>query len=164
MARRCPGWTCHRAAQPESPLKDPRTHAVLGQSMPRVDIPGKVTGGPSYVQDMRLPGMVHARVVRQPSYGARLVKADLDGVQALPGVIKVVRDGNYLAVVAQDEWQAIVAMRALAQSAQWEETYVLPDEAHIHDYLKTLPSREIDVIDRKGAPPPPPAAPGAPGP
>ncbi|OZI19955.1 aldehyde dehydrogenase [Bordetella genomosp. 9] len=149
------GLDLHRAAQPESSLKDPRTHTVLGQSMPRVDIPGKVTGGASYVQDMRLPGMVHARVVRQPSYGARLIKADFDGVQAMPGVIKVVHDGNYLAVVAQDEWQAIVAMRALAQSAQWEETYVLPDEAGIHDYLKSLPSREIDVIDRKG-----PAAPG----
>ncbi|OZI61996.1 xanthine dehydrogenase family protein molybdopterin-binding subunit [Bordetella genomosp. 11] len=150
------GLDLHRAAQPDSPLKDPRTHTVLGQSMPRVDIPGKVTGGASYVQDMRLPGMVHARVVRQPSYGARLLKADIDGVQAMPGVVKVVRDGNYLAVVAQDEWQAIVAMRALAQSAQWEETYVLPDEAGIHDYLKTLPSREIDVADQKG-----PAAPAA---
>jgi CO/xanthine dehydrogenase Mo-binding subunit len=150
------GLDLHRAAQPESPLKDPRTHTVLGQPMQRVDIPGKVTGGASYVQDMRLPNMVHARVVRQPSYGARLVKVDVDGVQAMPGVVKVVRDGNYLAVVAQDEWQAIVAMRALSASAQWEETAVLPDSSGIHDYLKTLPSREIRVADQAG-----PAAPAA---
>jgi CO/xanthine dehydrogenase Mo-binding subunit len=142
------GLDLHRAAQPGSPLKDPRTHTVLGRSVPRVDIPGKVTGGASYVQDMRLPGMVHARVVRQPSYNARLVKADFDGVQAMPGVIKVIRDGNYLAVVAQDEWQAIVAMRALSESAQWEETAVLPDEARIHDHLKSLPARIIPVADQ----------------
>jgi CO/xanthine dehydrogenase Mo-binding subunit len=145
------GLDLHRAAQPVSPLKDPRTHTVLGQPMPRIDIPGKVTGGPSYVQDMRLPGMVHARVVRQPSRGARLIKADLDGVRAMPGVIEVVRDGNYLAVVAQDEWQAVQAMRALSASAQWEETAVLPDPAAIHDYLKTAPSRLIDVADQSAA-------------
>jgi CO/xanthine dehydrogenase Mo-binding subunit len=145
------GLDLHRAAQAVSPLKDPRTHTILGQAMPRVDIPGKVTGGVSYVQDMRLPNMVHARVVRQPSYGARLIKADIDGVRAMPGVVAVVRDGSYLAVVAQDEWQAIVAMRALSASAQWEETAVLPSPETIHDVLKKLPSREIRVADQSGA-------------
>ncbi|ANN76856.1 xanthine dehydrogenase family protein molybdopterin-binding subunit [Bordetella flabilis] len=150
------GLDLHRPAQAVSPLKDPRTHTVLGQPLQRVDIPGKVTGGASYVQDMRLPGMVHARVVRQPSYGARLIKADIDGVRAMPGVVAVVRDGNYLAVVAQDEWQAITAMRALSSSAQWEESAVLPAPGTIHDVLKKLPSREIRVADQAG-----PAAPAA---
>ena len=59
-------------AQPESKLKDPSTYTVVGTSMQRVDIPAKVTGGTAYVQDLRLPGMVHARVVRPPGYGARL--------------------------------------------------------------------------------------------
>ena len=62
----------HVQAQPKSKLKDPATFKVMGQSVPRVDIPAKVTGGAAYVQDMRLPGMVHARVVRPPSYGAEL--------------------------------------------------------------------------------------------
>ena len=64
----------HVQAQPKSKLKDPATFKVMGQSVPRVDIPAKVTGGAAYVQDLRLPGMVHARVVRPPSYGAQLTR------------------------------------------------------------------------------------------
>ncbi len=94
-------------AQPQSKLKDPRTYTVMGQPLPRVDIPAKVSGGVAYVQDLRLPGMVHARVVRPPSYGARLRAVATDAVEHLPGVLKVVRDGSYLAVVAEREYQAI---------------------------------------------------------
>ena len=63
-------------ADGQSKLKDPATYSVVGKAMPRVDIPAKVTGGAAYVQDLRLPGMVHARVVRPPSYGARLRALD----------------------------------------------------------------------------------------
>src|SRR5262249_14844142 len=66
----------HVQAQPSSKLKDPATFKVMGQSVPRVDIPAKVTGGVAYVQDLRLPDMVHARVVRPPSYGAQLTDCD----------------------------------------------------------------------------------------
>src|ERR1700704_5958647 len=62
----------HVQAQAKSTLKDPATFRIMGQPVPRVDIPAKVTGGAAYVQDMRLPGMVHARIVRPPSYGAEL--------------------------------------------------------------------------------------------
>jgi nicotinate dehydrogenase subunit B len=145
------GLDLHRVAQPTSALKDPRAHRVIGQPVQRVDIPGKVTGGASYVQDIRLPGMVHARVVRQPSIGARLIEVNVDRVQAMPGVIKVVRDGSYLAVVAQDEWQAILAMRELAAGAKWEETIELPPSNTIHDVLTKLPTQEISVADTQGA-------------
>jgi CO/xanthine dehydrogenase Mo-binding subunit len=145
------GLDLHRSAQPVSALKDPRTHTVIGQPVKRVDIPGKVTGGASYVQDMRLPNMVHARVVRQPSYGARLVKVDTEHVQSMPGVIKVVHDGSYLAVVAEDEWQAIRAMRALSMAATWEETNSFPPQSTIHDVLLKLPTQEIKVADTTGA-------------
>ena len=100
----------------------------MGQPVPRVDIPAKVTGGAAYVQDMRLPGMVHARVVRPPSYGAQLIGCDTAAVEKLPGVVKVVRDGNFLAVVAEKEFQAIKAMRALAAAAKWKETASLPKQ------------------------------------
>ena len=73
----------------------------MGKPVPRVDIPAKVTGGAAYVQDLRLPGMVHARVVRPPSYGAQLTECDTAAVEKMPGVVKVVRDGNFLAVVAE---------------------------------------------------------------
>ena len=112
----------HVQAQPTSKLKDPATFKVMGQSVPRVDIPAKVTGGAAYVQDMRLPGMVHARVVRPPSYGAQLTDVRHVGGREAAGVVKVVRDGNFLAVVAEKEFQAIKAMAALSAAAKWQET------------------------------------------
>ena len=118
----------HVQAQPTSKLKDPATFKVMGRSIPRVDIPAKVTGGAAYVQDLRLPGMVHARVVRPPSYGAQLSDCDTGAVEQMPGVVKVVRDGNFLAVVAEKEFQAVKAMRALAAVAKWQESARLPKQ------------------------------------
>ncbi|WP_322102630.1 xanthine dehydrogenase family protein molybdopterin-binding subunit [Paraburkholderia sp. J41] len=138
----------HQDAQPGAAGKAPAHYEVIGRTLARVDIPGKVTGGASYVQDMRPPGMVHARVVRPPAYGATLASVDLARVQALPGVIKVVRNGNYLAVIADDEWRAIVAMRELALAARWQPGAPLPDPATIHAYLMRLPAQEIVVADQ----------------
>ena len=118
----------HVQAQPTSKLKDPATFKVMGQSVPRVDIPAKVTGGAAYVQDMRLPGMVHARVVRPPSYGAELTDCDTAAIEKMPGVVKVVRDGNFLAVVAKKEFQAVKAMQALSAAAKWKENAQLPKQ------------------------------------
>ena len=136
-------------AQPQSKLKDPRAYSVIGRPLPRVDIPAKVTGGVVYVQDLRLPGMVHARLVRPPSYGARLRAVTTEGVERLPGVLKVIQDGSYLAVIAAGEYQAVVAMRALAAAAAWEESPRLPDPASIYDFLRHTPSRAIVDLDRR---------------
>ena len=127
MASLPPRSILHVEAKPQSPLKAPEDFRVIGKPLPRVDIPGKVTGGVAYVQDLRLDGMVHARVVRPPSYGATLASVDTARVEAMPGVISVVRDGNFLAVVAEREYQAVAAMRALAAAAQWAEKETLPD-------------------------------------
>jgi len=145
------GVDLHRSAQVKSPLKDPASYSVIGRSLPRVDIPAKLTGGASYVQDLRLPHMVHARVVRPPAYGARLLSADIAGVRRMAGVLKVLVDGNYLAVVARDEWQSILAMRALSAGAKWAAGPALPNAANIHATLKALPAQEIPVENRKGA-------------
>jgi nicotinate dehydrogenase subunit B len=144
------GVDLHQRAQPHSELVAPGQHRVIGKPHRRLDIPGKVTGGASYVQDMRLPGMVHARVVRPPSYGATLTQLSSAAVEKMPGVLKVVRDGSFLAVVAQDEWQAIQAMRALADAARWQERAALPTPATVYDTLMKLPRQEIHVGDRHG--------------
>ena len=136
----------HVDASPNSPLKDPAAYRLMGTPMQRIDIPAKLTGGASYVQDLRLPGMLHARVVRQPSYGAVLLDFDTGPIERMPGVVKVVRDSSYLAVVAGGEWQAIKAMRALAAAAKWQETASLPDEATILDTLQALPAKDIPVL------------------
>jgi nicotinate dehydrogenase subunit B len=138
----------HVEARPTSNLKDPAAYKVMGQPVPRVDIPAKVTGGAAYVQDMRLPNMVHARVVRPPSYGAQLTDCDTSAVEKLPGVVKVVRDGNFLAVVAKKEFQAIKAMAALAAAAKWQETPSLPKQDDLLRVLTSLPSQDKTIFQQ----------------
>lgn len=142
------GDLLHVLAQAKSSLKDPATFKVMGQPVPRVDIPAKVTGGAAYVQDMRLPGMVHARVVRPPSYGAQLTECDTAAVERLPGVVKVVRDGNFLAVVASREFQAIKAMAALSAAAKWQETARLPKQDDLLRVLTSLPSQDHTIFQQ----------------
>jgi nicotinate dehydrogenase subunit B len=141
----------HVEASPSSPLKDRAAYHLMGTPMPRIDIPAKLTGGASYIQDLRLPGMLHARAVRQPSVGAKLLDFDTGPIERMPGVVKVVREGSYLGVVGAKEWQAIKAMRALTAAAKWEETATLPDEATVLGLLRDLPARDIPVLTWKAA-------------
>jgi nicotinate dehydrogenase subunit B len=141
----------HVQAQPLSKLRDPKTFKIMNTSMPRVDIPAKVTGGAAYVQDMRLPGMLHARVVRPPSYRARLKVADTEAIGKMPGVVKVIRDGNFLAVVARQEFQAVKAMRALAAAAEWDEKASLPNRGTLANVIVGLPARDLRILDQHGA-------------
>ncbi|QIB34328.1 xanthine dehydrogenase family protein molybdopterin-binding subunit [Ancylobacter pratisalsi] len=134
-------------AQPTSILTDPKNFAVMDRPVARVDIPPKLTGGAAYVQDMRLPGMVHGRIVRPPSYGARLIDLDAAPVEAMPGVLKVVRDGAFIGVVAEKQWTAIQAMRRLAASARWNESAALPDEAQLPEALMALPTKDTTILD-----------------
>jgi nicotinate dehydrogenase subunit B len=141
----------HVQVQPKSKLKDPATFKVIGRPVPRVDIPAKVTGGAAYVQDMRLPGMVHARIVRPPSYGAQLTECDAAAVEKLPGVVKVVHDGNFLAVVAEKEFQSIKAMNALATAAKWQETARLPKQDNLLAVLTGLPAQTSTIFERSNS-------------
>lgn len=141
----------HVAAESGSPFKNPRDYTVIGRSLPRVDIPAKLTGGAAYVQDLRLPGMLHARVVRPPGRGAHLVRADIASVARMPSVLNVIRRGDYLAVIAAREWEAILAARALADSARWTAAAPLPDQTHIHEQLQRLPAHDIEVMNVHGA-------------
>ncbi|MEO5677910.1 MAG: molybdopterin cofactor-binding domain-containing protein [Usitatibacter sp.] len=91
--------------------KDPREYTVVGKPIARFDIPPKVTGAYEYVTDLRVPGMLHGRVIRPPEAGARLVR--LDASPALPGLVKIVREGDFVGVVCEREEQAIAAASAL---------------------------------------------------
>lgn len=141
----------HVEAKPGAALKRPETLRLIGRELPRVDIPGKVTGGAAYVQDLRLDGMLHARVVRPPSYGARLADLDRSRVEAMPGVVSVIRDGSFLAVVAEKEYQAVAAMRAFADAAKWTEGEGLPDETDLPGLLQGL-EREVGTVAEQGIP------------
>ena len=131
--------------------KAPGAHKIVGQSVPRVDIPGKVTGRIAYVQDIFEAGMLHGRVVRPPRYGSTLESVDDAAVKSMPGVVKVVRDGSFLGVVAEREEQAVKAREALAKAAKWKLGPELPDPANIYAHLKSLPSKD-EVIGVKQAP------------
>ena len=148
------GDVLHVQAEPQSKRKDPKTFSIVGQPIARVDIPAKVTGGVAYVQDMRMPGMVHARIVVPPSPKATISAVDTAKVEKLPGVLKIHRDGNFLAVIAEREYQAVVAMNALAAATTWVENETLPDPKTIYDYLKSLPSKNDVILNRTAAVPP----------
>jgi len=148
------GVDLHRYASAQSPVTPPEQFKLIGHSLPRLDIPAKVSGGASYVQDMRLPGMLHVRVIRPPRRGSSLIEIDQAGLEKLPGVVKLVRNGSYLAVVAKDEWQAVKAMRQGYASARWTDGNALPDEKHIHDLLTRLPKRHYPVSSKGALEPP----------
>jgi nicotinate dehydrogenase subunit B len=141
------GETLHVRAGHQSPLRDPSSRSVMGTSLPRVDIPLKLAGVAIYVQDFRLPGMVHARVVHPPGYGARLRAVETGNVEKMPGVLKVVRDGSYLGVIAEREYQAVQAMRALARAARWDERSDLPPQADFYSHFQRLPQQERIIVE-----------------
>jgi len=114
--------------------KDPATFQTVGHALPRLDILAKVTGG-AFIQDMELPDMWHARVVRPPSFKAWLRAVDDTQVRLMPGVCDVVRRGSFLAVMAQREEQAIHAMETLAKACVWEEKETLPEPDDLLGFL-----------------------------
>lgn len=107
-----------------------------GQSPQRYDIPAKVDGSLKWAVDMKLPGMVHARNVKPPYAGAKLMSIDESSVNKLPGFVKVVSKGNYVAVVCEREEQAINAARQLKVS--WEKPAVapFPTSEGLFDYMR----------------------------
>jgi CO/xanthine dehydrogenase Mo-binding subunit len=145
-----------RTATAKVAPKPPAGHKIVGTPVPRRDIPAKVTGAASYVQDLRLPGLVFGRVVRPPGPGAVLTKVDVEAARRLPGILAVVRDGSFLGVVARREEQAIKAREALLRTAQWKEATTLPAAEQIHAWLQAQPD-EMAVVSAKSSAPAAPA-------
>jgi nicotinate dehydrogenase subunit B len=132
----------------DAPLKDPAKYTIVGHSQPRLDIPDKVTGRFTYMHDFRVDGMVHGRVVRPPAIGATLLTVNEDSVSHVPGIIKVVRQRNFLAVVAETEWSAITAAQQLKST--WSDWHGLPDENKIWEYVRSTRIVAEDVTSNRG--------------
>jgi CO/xanthine dehydrogenase Mo-binding subunit len=126
--------------------KDPRTFQTVGHALPRLDILAKVTGG-AFIQDLELPNMWHARVVRPPSFKAWLREVDDAQVRLMPGVCDIVRRGSFLAVMALREEQAIQAMEALAKACVWEEKENLPQPDDLLGFLTSQPTEDELLCD-----------------
>ncbi len=129
-------------------LKSPAAHTVVGQSIPRVDIPAKVMGRFTYIHDFKLPGMLHARVVRPPGPGATLVSIDESSVRNIPGFVKVVRKQDFVAVLSKTEWGAVKAAKLL--KAEWTPAAMLPVKGTLYDYWRKLPVAKDEPMVKTG--------------
>jgi nicotinate dehydrogenase subunit B len=143
------GRTFALTVDAKAPLKAPASYTIVGQPVARLDIPAKVFGQFMYMQDFRLPGMVHGRVVRPAGMGATLQGVDESSVRGVPGIIKVVRDGNFLGVVAETEWGAIKGAQQL--KATWSNWDGLPDERTLWEYVRSTRVDHDDVTSNIGA-------------
>jgi nicotinate dehydrogenase subunit B len=133
---------------PKAALKPAVEYKVVGKSIPRVDIPGKVAGEWEYVHDVRVPGMLHARVIRPDAIGANLLAVDDAAARKVAGYVQAVRKGNFLAVVAKNEWAAIKAARAI--EATWGAAEMLPDPASVFQHWRARPVAKEEATQNVG--------------
>ncbi len=131
----------------EAPLKSVQQLRIVGQSLPRYDIPPKVDGTLTWAVDVKVPGMVHARHVRPPVAGASVVSVDEASVRDIPGFVQVVHEGNYIAVICEREEQAIRAARQLKVAWQKPSSAPFPPSDELFDYLRrTSPSSTMKPV------------------
>ena len=124
---------------------------MVGTSIGRMKLVDMVTGQPHFIHDLDVPHMVHGRVVRPPRYGAKLNSAA--NVDEMPGVLKVVRDGSFLGVIAEREEQAVWAAEALCKNSVWDGGTDLPDENALYkDLMNSLKEQAFLVVDGKPVP------------
>lgn len=139
---------------PAFPTKPREAYRVVGKSSPRIDIPAKATGRHVYVHDVRVPGMLHGRVVRPPYagldagpfVGTSLIGVDKTSVSHLPGLVEVVAVGDFVGVVAEREEQAMRAAEALV--VHWKELPVLTDLDDLAQAISANPSRPRKLLDK----------------
>jgi CO/xanthine dehydrogenase Mo-binding subunit len=129
-------------------LKSPANFKLVGKPVHRIDIPDKVTGRFTFMQDFKRPGMLHGRVIRPPALGATLVSYDESSISTIAGIVKVVRIENFLGVVAKSEWSAIKAARQL--SVKWSAWSGLPEQSRIWEHVRQTKIVKDDITSNQG--------------
>lgn len=152
------GKTFQMKVAPDARLKDPSKYTIVGTSVPRKDIPGKVTGEFTYVHDVKVPNMLHGRVVRPYGIGSDLQSVDESGLKDIPGFVAVVRQRNFLGVVAKTEWSAIQCAEKLGSKlvrkgptdgqAKWSDWQGLPVPEELWDTLRHTSGKTFPVANR----------------
>jgi CO/xanthine dehydrogenase Mo-binding subunit/aerobic-type carbon monoxide dehydrogenase small subunit (CoxS/CutS family) len=127
--------------------KGPEAYRIVGRPAERLDLLAKVRGDAHFVHDLDLPGMVHGRVVRPPNYTASLVAVDEETVTGMPGVIRVVRDGSFLGVIAEREEQAVTGMEVLQETTKWEIVPTLPPQEDLFEHLLSQTDQAFLIVD-----------------
>jgi CO/xanthine dehydrogenase Mo-binding subunit len=138
-------------ARDQISLKPKDRYSLVGKPVSRNDISQMVRANPVYVQNLRFPGMVHARTVRPPVYHATLQQVDQQAVMnEIPGILKIVVNGSFLGVIAKEEHAAIQAQKLLSDQSRWSYPPPFPQQA-IHDlksYLRGLSTQTEEVVSR----------------
>jgi CO/xanthine dehydrogenase Mo-binding subunit len=141
------GWDMKVA--PEVKAKNPKDYKIVGRSVRRVELPAKVTGEHDYIHDVRIPGMLHARVVRPPVINTEPVSIDRESIKGIPGVFMIVREGKFVGVVAKTEWAAIKAAQALKVTWSKPTSKVPGTPEEVFAYLQnTKPARTLKPVDK----------------
>jgi CO/xanthine dehydrogenase Mo-binding subunit len=133
-----------------APVKSAPEYKVVGKSFPRYDLPEKVSGRHVYMQHVRVPGMLHGRVVRprgQGAYGAgaKVLSIDESSIAAIPGA-RLVRRGEFVGVVAENEWDAVRAAQQL--KVTWDMPAALPGNDRLYEQMRAGESQERVVLER----------------
>ena len=132
---------------PKAPLKAPAAYRVVGEPLPRPDLPAKCTGLHVYMHDFKLAGMLHGRAIRPPAVGAKLLAFDEASLAGIPAA-RVVRLKDFLGIVAEDEWAAIRAAQAL--KASWSEVQELPGSDGLEQYVRTSAVDHDETVAKRG--------------
>ena len=129
--------------------KDPSTYTIVGKPAPRADLPPKILGHFKYVTDVRVPGMLHGRVIRPSGVGATFVSVDEGAAKTIPGFVKTIVKGNFVGVVAENEWTAIQAAKALKVS--WTEPkQAFPVQKDLYAYMRSAPVKASKETLKRG--------------
>src|SRR6202790_2673227 len=148
------GETIRLELADDVPVKAVNAYSIVGQSVPRVDLPAKATGEMVYVHDVRMPGMLHGRVIRPPYasvdagafVGTSLIAVDETSVRDIAGLVAVVRIGDFVGVIAEREENAVKAAAQLKLT--WKPTPTLPDLKDVETALRANPSTPRTLIEK----------------
>jgi nicotinate dehydrogenase subunit B len=133
------------ALDPKAARKHPREWTVLGTSVPRVDMRAMATGEFEFVHNVRVPGMLHGRVVRPPAPDATVISVDEDSVRGMPGLVKVVVKNNFVGVVAEKAWQATQAAEKLRVT--WTPGVALTPQNDAYQWIRKQPAADALLVD-----------------
>lgn len=136
--------------------KPQRDHRYVGTPVPRLDLERKLFGGPSFIQDMVIPGMQHCRILRAPNRAGRIVSVDATGFHQRFPHVELLRDGSFIGVIAAREEIAVAAIEHLESLVTWHLPATLPNGADLQTFLTSAPS-EARIVDELTAKAPSPS-------
>ncbi len=139
------GKQFHLPLNPTARRRSPQQWSVLGKPVPSLDRAALMTGRFEFIHAVRVPNMLHGRVVRPPEMGATLASVDQASVQHIPGVVKVVVRKNFVGVVAETQYQAGLAVRHLA--VRWNRGPQLPPQETFFAHLQKQLAQDTLTVD-----------------